>query len=148
MARSFKMSKYLTVTTVLALAVFGVALGTASAGGSNGTRATIFWGLKDCTDSPSGKEIGWAQWKGKNGVGVVVGSVTLPAGSYEVSLLHADCGEHTGGTGSTFKTGGGAQKFMLKAPDPDDTTMYVHFVARPGGGTVATSAGIHFKIQP
>ena len=146
MARRFNMSKRLTATTVLALAVFGVVLGAASAGDSNGARAPIFRGVTDCAQAaPPAKEIGWAQWQGKNGVGVVVGTVALPAGSYEVSLLHADCTEHTGGTGNTFKTAGGAQKFILKAPNPDDPVMYVVFVARGGGGIVAISGGIHIK---
>ena len=105
----------------------------------------LFQAMGEPLAARAAKEIGWAQWQGKNGVGVVVGTVALPAGSYEVSLLHSSCSEHTGGTGNTFKTAGGAQKFILKAPDPDDPVMYVVFVARGGGGIVAISGGIHIK---
>ena len=67
--------------------------------------------------------------------------MTLPAGQYDVKLRHADCSDHTAGSGNTFKTDGGAQKFSLKNPNPDDSPMYVQFVLQ-GVGPVATSGPI------
>jgi hypothetical protein len=134
------MSRRLAATMVLALAVLGLGLGAASAGTGAKDRAPIFWKDTQCNGG-SGKVIGWAQWKGKNGVGVIVGTVTLPAGQYDVKLRHEDCSDHTAGSGNTFKTDGGAQKFSLKNPNPDDPNMYVQFVLH-GGGPVATSGAI------
>jgi hypothetical protein len=143
-----KVRRRLVVTMVLSLAVLGIGLG--AAGAADGTKEKAFIYKGTCTTSGipgnSGKKLGWARWEGKNGSGVVKGSVALPPGQYEVNLLHDDCSEHTGGTGNTFKTDGGAQKFSLKAPGVDTDTMYVQFVLRGGGGPVATSTGL--KVIP
>jgi hypothetical protein len=143
-AGRFNTSKRLIVTMVLGLAVLGIGLGTASAGEGTKNRAFIYKGSCVTSGTPgnSAKKLGWAEWRGKNGNGVVVGTVVLPPGEYEVQLLHDDCTDHTGGTGNTFKSDGSSQKFSLKAPGADDSTMYVKFSPRPGGGQYATSTGI------